>query len=245
MIRSRSRLTVYRRPLAGARARPTCDERGNALVLALMATLLMTTFGSALVLISATETRIAAGYRAGAEALAAADAALEVALADLGAADDWDAVLAGLVTSTFTDGAPGGLRTVGGTQIDLTEITNLLRCGRAAPACEDADIAAFTAERPWGPNNPRWQLYAWGPLSRLIPSARSDSDLYLAVWVADDQGENDGHPLRDGVVADNPGRGSISMIAHAYGGRSVRRVIEATVSRRGGPLRNVSWRERR
>src|SRR5262245_58714733 len=58
-------------------------ERGSALVLALMATLVMTTLGSALVLLALTETRIVQVTSAGVEALYGAGAALERAVLDL------------------------------------------------------------------------------------------------------------------------------------------------------------------
>ena len=229
-------------------------ERGSALIVALMAMLLLMGLGSALVLIGTTESRIAASYVRGTAILLAADGAIERAVADLAALADWDLALGGVVTSTFTDGAPAGGRDIGGTHIDLSEITGDLRCGRRV-GCQDGDMNAFTSERPWGIDNPRWQLYAWGRLSTLAPSAAGAGDAYVMVWVADDPADADGDPLRDGDAVDNPGRGVIALVAHAYGSAGTRRVVEATVSRArpvpGGPVpppglpttRLVSWRD--
>ena len=36
------------------------------------------------------------------------------------------------------------------------------------------------------PNNPQWKLFAWGPLSDMLPNNQIDSPMYVAVWVADD-----------------------------------------------------------
>lgn len=71
-------------------------ERGAALVLALVATMLLLTLGGAMVMLTATESAIAASFRDGIAALYAADGAVEQAIAGLGAVPDWDEWLAGL-----------------------------------------------------------------------------------------------------------------------------------------------------
>ena len=78
------------------------DEHGVALVLTLMSMVLLLTLGGALVLVTATETSIAARFRDGLEALYAADAGIARALVDLRTAD-WTAVRAGTTISSFTD----------------------------------------------------------------------------------------------------------------------------------------------
>jgi hypothetical protein len=221
------------------------DDRGSALVVVIMAMVLMASLGSALVLIAVTETRLSFHQARAGILLYAADGAIEHTVADLAALEDWDQALAGLATSTLTDGPPGGARAISGTTIDLTALTSELRCGRAV-GCLDADVLAFTSERPWGPDNPRWQLFAWGPFSARAPQMAGATDAYLVVWVGDDPGDTDGDPLRDGTE-DNPGRGTIALVAHAYGAGGTRRIVEATIARTppGVPLRTrvVSWRE--
>ncbi|MBI4265788.1 MAG: pilus assembly PilX N-terminal domain-containing protein [Acidobacteria bacterium] len=206
-----------------------------ALIIALMSTMLIMALGLALVLTTMTETRISANYREGSEALYAADAAIERVLQDLLTVPDWNTVLAdGGTTSAFIDGVPGVRTLEDGTTIDLNEATNMVRCG--AIACSDADITAITAERPWGANNPRWQLYAYGPMDDMVPTGTINSRMYVIVWVADDPSENDGDALTDGGTpvesgATNNGAGVLSLLAHAYGPDGVRRVVEVTVAR--------------
>ena len=214
------------------------DERGLALVIALMTTALMLALAMALIATTMTETRISANYSDGTEALYAADAAVERVMQDLLTVPDWNNILNGSLTSSFIDGAPVGPRTLAdGTQLDLGEATNMVRCGKVS-ACSDAELNAFTAERPWGPNNPRWQLYAYGYMDELLPTEDINSRMYVVVWIADDPSETDDNPAKDGdPSADivnyptNPGRGVLAMLAHAYGPNGVRRVIEVTVSR--------------
>ena len=226
------------------------SARGTALVVAVLATLVLAAFGSALVLISVTETGISAYHERAAGALYAADAALERAIVDLFALADWNAALSGLATSTLTDGLPSGVRLLSGTQVDIDAISSELRCGRR-DGCGEADLDAFTAERPWGVDNPRWQLFAWGPLSRMMPAVAPAHDAYVLVWVGDDAGDADGNPLQDGNSADNPGSGIVQLTVQAYGPGGVRRILEATVARRvrddgqpdpGAVPRVVVWR---
>ena len=219
------RYTVDRRQVARL-----ADERGVALIVALMAMLLLTALGLALTLTTMTETKISGNYRDGTEALYAADAAVERVMQDLLTVPDWNNVLSGATTSSFIDGPPAGTRETAAGRLDLTEATNMLRCGKVT-VCGDADMNAVTDDRPWGTNNPRWQLYAYGPMTDMLPTETINSNMYVVVWVADDPSENDGNPLQDGPLAGNLGRGVIAMLAHAYGPGGVRRVIEVTVAR--------------
>lgn len=220
----------------GARVRARlADERGMALIVALMSMMLMMALGLALVLTTMTETRISANYREGSEALYAADAAIERVMQDLLTVPDWNTVLAdGGTTSAFIDGSPGIRNLPDGTTIDLNEATNIVRCG--AVACSDTDITTSTEERPWGANNPRWQIYAYGPMSDMLPTDTINSRVYVIVWVADDPSENDGDAQQDGGTAvevgeENPGGGVLSLLAHAYGPEGSRRVVEVTIAR--------------
>ena len=218
----------------GAKAR-LADERGVALIIALMSTMLLMALGLALILTTMTETQISANYREGSEALYAADAAVERVLQDLLTVPDWNTVIQdGGTTSSFIDGAPGARTLEDGTTINLTEATNMVRCNKLT--CTDAEITELTDERPWGSNNPRWQLYAYGPVDDLLPTSTINSRMYVIVWVADDPAENDGDAELDGgdpIDADtvNEGAGVLSLLAHAYGPDGVRRVIEVTVAR--------------
>jgi PilX N-terminal len=210
------------------------NEQGVALVIALLCMLLLTALGMALTLTTSTEKRIATNYRDGVETVYAADASVERVMQDLLTVPDWNRVLDGSTTSSFVDGAPGVRTLPNGSKLDLVQATNMLRCGKTT--CADADIDTATDERPWALNNPRWQLYAYGPVSDLIPTGTINSNVYVVVWIGDDPAENDNKPLTDGDPpadgsASNPGTGVISMLAYAYGPTGVTRVIEATVAR--------------
>jgi len=228
---------TMRRHEAGVSGARLAREDGVALIIALMAMLLMSALGLALTLTTNTETRISGNYRSGVEAMYAADAAIERVMQDVLTVPDWNDMLwdgqnnccAGAVTSSFTDGPPFGVRQTAAGPIDLTQATNMVRCGKVT-TCSDLDMNNYT-EYPWGPNNPRWQLYAYGPMEEMIPTNTINSQMYVIVWIADDPAENDGNPLVDGSTADNPGRGVLAMLAHAYGPNGVRRVIEVTIAK--------------
>ena len=115
-------------------------------------------------------------------------------------------------------------------------------------ACSAADMDQVTAERPWGPNNPRWQLYGYGNLSDLMPTASVNSPYYVVVMVGDDPSELDDDATKDGITpcgnavpvkgpgnpptwSCNPGTGVIAVRAEAFGPRGAHKVIEMTVAR--------------
>jgi PilX N-terminal len=224
------------------------DERGVALVLAMMAVLLLATLGLALTAATATELMIAANYRIGQEAFYAADAAAERALSELPSVASWDPLFDGSMQSTFVDGPPSGVRTLAdGSTIDLAQITNVANCGKKT-ACAAADLTAnLTGDRPWGANNPVWRLYAYDRLSDVAPGAAGSSIFYVVVFVGDDSAETDGDPLRDGSdPAVNPGSGAVALRAVAFAPRGAHRVVELTASRpdtTGAALKVLSWRE--
>ena len=218
-------------------------EDGIAMIMAMAATLLMSALGMALVLTTSSETLISSNFRAASEAVYAADAALERSIDDLVRAPDWNAVLTGSAQSAFIDGAPSGTRTLADrSTIDLGQVVNMANCGKAA-VCGDADMDAVTPERPWGTNNPRWQLYAYGKLGDMLPNGRIDSPYYVLVMVGDDSSETDGKPLQDGI--DAPGAGVLALRAAALGPRGAQRTIEMTIARARAGVRVLSWRETR
>ena len=215
------------------------DEQGIALIIALLCMLLLTALGMALTMTTTTERRIAGNYRDGVETIYAADAGVERVMQDVLTVPDWNRILDGTTTSSFVDGSPGNRTLPDGSKINLIEATNMVRCGKTA--CTDADIDTPTDERPWMKNNPRWQLYAYGPVSDLIPTGTLNSNAYVIVWIGDDPSEDDDEPLTDGDppsaaavakgLTTNPGKGVVSMLAWAFGPSGTRRVIEATLAR--------------
>lgn len=214
-------------------------ERGTAMVIALMATMLMTALGLTLVLTTSTESKITANFRSAQEALYAADAGVERVMDDLLTVADWNTVLRGTDCclsgngSAFIDGKPSSEpRPLGdGTFLRLDSATYMANCGKPTP-CSTADMDTSTDERPWGANNPRWRIYAYGPVAELIPTGTTiNSSLYLIVWVADDPSESDGDPTTDGAVATNFGSGILSIRAEAFGPGGTHKVVEVTIAK--------------
>jgi hypothetical protein len=209
-------------------------ERGVAMIIAMLAMLLMSALGTALVLTTTTETNIAGNFRNSSEALFAADAGLERAMEDILTVPDWNKLLDGSTQSAFVDGAPSGSRTLqDGSTIDLTQAINMANCQKVA-TCSDADMNDSTnRERPWGVNNPRWKLYAYANLKDMLPVTDTiNSPYYVVVMVADDPSENDGDPSKDGANSLlNPGSGVIAMRAEAFGPRGAHKVLEQTLAR--------------
>ncbi|MBI3400171.1 MAG: hypothetical protein HY048_02025 [Acidobacteria bacterium] len=218
------------------------DEAGVALIVTLMALLLMSAFGVGILLTTATETRIAAAFRNAHAAFYAADAAAEFTMDDLLAVPDWNRVLDGSIRSSFVDGAPRGRRVLDdGSGVDLEEAVNFANCHKAT-TCRAAEMDAVSEARPWGPNNPRWTLFAYGRLRDLLPAGGIDSPFYVVIMVGDDPAENDDDPGHDGV-AGNPGAGVLGMRSEAFGPGGTHKVVEVTVTRASGAIRPLSWRE--
>ena len=216
-----------------------------AIIVALMATLLMSALGSALVLTTSSEALIAANFRNAQEGVYAADAALERAMDDLASIPEWNLVLDGSIRSAFVDGLPGGVRRLAdGSVLDLGRTVNMMNCRKATP-CSASSLTATTAERPWGANNPVWRLFVYGPLSNLLPAGAIDSTSYVIVMVADDPSENDNDPLHDGHSTSNSGTGVLVLRAEGFGPRGMHQVIESTVGRPGAAPAGIgvlSWR---
>lgn len=199
-----------------SRRSPLCvrlrqDERGVALIIALMATMLLTALGVALVMVTMTETQIAANYRDGQEALYAADAGVERVVQDLLLVPRWNDMLTGTVQSGFIDNTSTPTLPGGGETLNLVEATAALQ--------QETDTANL-----WGANNPTWRLYASGRVTSLLPTGTIDSWMYIAVWVADDPSETDGNPLADT-------NGVLTLHAEAFGHGGTHKVVEVTVAR--------------
>jgi hypothetical protein len=196
-----------------------------------------------LALLTATESRVSAAFRGGLQVLYGADAAIERVLPDLAAEADVNRLLAGGSISSYADGPPGPRTLPDGTVVHLHTLTQMVSCGK--PACSDADLDDEREDRPWGRNNPRWQLYGYGPLSSLTAGLDAPR-VYAVVWVADDPSENDDEPLIDGgpdEEASNPGRGRLLLMAQAYGISGARRTVEASIAWERGDVRMIAWRE--
>jgi hypothetical protein len=186
--------------------------------MAMMALSLLTGLGTALIVGTMTETHVAVAQRHGFEVFYAAEAAVEFVIRDLVARDDWSMLLDGTERSAFADGPRGGVRRVGGRDVDLTRATR--------------EMDALLALRPVTARAAR--LYAYGPFANLL-SAREDETTaaYVCVWVAE---------LMPEVAEDPPAR-LVSIIGRAYGVAGGQRTVLVTLARLLGP--DERWRVRR
>lgn len=205
-------------------------QRGIALIMVVLVTTFLSALGMGLMLAVFMD-RLATGNAAGSVAMFyAADAGIEVAARELAQVADWSEVLAGVQRSQVTDGAAAGVRAIpGGGIVDLTVSTNMLNCGKAT-TCTTTQMDANSPERPWGLNNPRWQLFAYGPIEQFAHVSRPAA-CYLAVWIGDDGRELDDDPLSDQPEDGQPGHGIVRVHAEAFGVAGSRRTIEAELSR--------------
>ena len=217
---------------------------GVVLVAVLLLTLLMSAFGVALALITSSDAMIAANFRDGQETRYAASAVAERTIAEVAAMSDWNGLLDGSVRSTFFRSAPSGPQLADGSVLDVQELVSLANCQKKT-ACTSAEMDAVTADRPWGVNNPRWQLVSQGWLRDLLPAGSIDSAVFTVVFVGDDPLETDGNPLRD-EPSPGAGAGTLAIRALAFGPRGARQTVEVTVVRgRDGDTRPIAWRDRR
>ena len=204
------------------------NERGIALVVAVLFTSFLCAIGLGLALIVFMDRLAVGNMRGSVGLLYAADAGIELAARDLSRANDWSSVLGGLERGSLTDGVPGGVRQTAGASINLTALTNQLNCGGDAD-CTSTQMDTSTRDRPWAGNNPRWQLYGYAPFSTLAELERPTA-CYLVIWIADDAREQDDDPSSD-AVDEEPGHGILRVRAEAFGSGGARRGIEAELVR--------------
>jgi hypothetical protein len=184
----------------------------------MMTITLLAALVGALTLAAITETAIAVHFRDAADARYAAEAAVEFALRELAAVDDWSDLLAGQ-RSAFVDGPPG-IRQVGAERIDLEQAA--------------ADVTSAAVPPPGAVHLPS-VLHASGWFRDMVPGVAADSGLYVAVWVADRS-----PAPKD---PDSP-PATVSVVGAAFGGRGARRIVEALVERADtSAVRLLAWRE--
>jgi Tfp pilus assembly protein PilX len=186
------------------------SDQGSALIIALVATVLLTSLGLGLVMLSDTETAISNNFRAGNETLYAADAAVERVVQDLLLVPRWNDVLTGVTRSSFVDSTLTPT-TPYGAALNLTTLTTELQ-------------AQSDATSPWGANNPQWHLFAYGPLSDMLGQGSIQSHSYIAVWVSDDPSETDSNPSADA-------NGVLTILAQAMGPNGTIRAVEVTIAK--------------
>lgn len=202
-----SRLGEGRVPRSG---RDRQGERGVALVIVLLSTMLLTALAISLVMLTSSETLLTANYRNAQESLYAADAGVERVVQDLLTVAQWNELLqSGNIQSSFTEG-PTVTTLADGTRIDVAR-----ECARVQAETDRLNV--------WGTNDPTWRVYAYGPLANMLPEG-VDSRAYVVVLVGDDPSETDGNPLADT-------NGVLTLHAESWGAGGSHKVVEVTVAR--------------
>lgn len=181
-----------------------------ALIASLFATMFLTCLGLSLVLLGSTNTRLAFHDLQAAGAAQAAHAAATLATSELRVRSDW--------SGTFADGASPEICAAPGQLLDVSLLPPAPWDGSAL------DLVALTqqwqqssdAAAPPGTTLPRWRLFEYGPISRVIPAAPRRHPFYVVVWVADGRG------------------GLVLLHATALGTRSVRASVEVSLAKAAG-----------
>lgn len=210
------------------------DQRGSSLIAVLLLMALLSAIAVGMALVFSVETTVAARFVQGAQAVAAAEGAVHIALAELRPMPDWSPILAGASSSPRSDGAFAGLRILpGGGSVPLC-------CGPASLsgrlAAENGLSGAFARR------SLVWRPFLWAPAAALLPT--SPSRLYLVVFVEDDEDDGDGSAMTDL-------NGRVVVRGEAVQPDGLRRSVEALIEReRGDPLRALApavrllrWRE--
>ena len=184
-------------------------ERGLALIATLMAALLLVALAGVLAPLSMIETAVGVNHRRAVQGLYAAEAALELAAAELGSLPDWSAALNGSAPSAFRDAnlAPA---MPDGAVIDLMAVAAGLRASGAGSASAGRGLD--------------WRLFAHGRLSAWMSAPARYGPWLVAVWIADDAAD----PNPDSGLDGND-----SIVAHAaaFGPRGAQRAVQATLVR--------------
>jgi len=206
------------------------DERGVALLMALVTAALVTAIATAMVMSSSTDLVITGNTRASMEAMYAAEAAGQRAIGELATIGDWSTVLAappGNVTATFDEGETM-VRAPDGRPLSVPVLT----------AARQA-ASAVTYGPGFGADSPVWRLFGHADIRALLPPGVTSPPAYVLIHVADDGGDGDGDPERDA-------NGQLIVYAEAYGVSGAHRAVELAVSRvTPGTIRVLSWKDPR
>lgn len=199
-------------------ARTLLDERGLALAMVLVIAALLLALGSGLIMLVSSESVAAGRHLAALRTAYLAEAALLRATGELASAGDWNAVVAGTLTSPWHGGSE--VLSLPGRDIDL---------GALGPALPPHATGCDAGE-------PRWRLFGFGPVGAMVSGDVTGLAGGAAVWVADDCADEDDDPGRDanGVVMVR------SMAADSW---QSRKWFQATIARREGKVETLAWRE--
>jgi hypothetical protein len=193
------------------RRQTVTDPRGSALLPVTLVLFLFSAIAIGAALVVRVELMVAERFRQSAEALYAAEAALQVAIAELEALPDWTPVVDGGHRSRFADGSfTGSKRVPGGGSVTV--------CCGAGSAFE-----RLTSESQASPVPARralaWQPFLWATFDALVPRDPA-TRLYVLVFIADSADEE--------AATDE----AVLVRAEAIDPGGLRRTIESLVARR-------------
>ena len=212
------------------RMRQRHDERGVALLMALVTAALVTAVATTMVMSSSTDLVITGNTRASMEAMYAAEAAGQRAIGELATIADWSTVLAappGNVTATFDEGETM-VRAPDGRSLSVPVLTAARQTA-----------SAVTYGPGFGADSPVWRLFGHADIRALLPPGVTSPPAYVLIHVADDGGDGDGDPESDA-------NGQLIVYAEAYGVSGAHRAVELAVSRvTPGTIRVLSWKDPR
>ena len=221
-----SKLTAHNSERRGNTEKSSRDsaDAGSVMLLTFLVTTLISAVGLGLITLSGTERAIAGNHQAGVQLLYAAEAMAERVLVDLKADLRWTEALGGVWRSSF----------VASTAFATTDWGESIDVGAATADLQDETDAASL----WGPNTPRWVVFASGSLSDAGRRRVSWRSGLLIAWIADDRSEIDANPATDS-------NGIVLVTAQAIGPRGLRRTVQVAVGRGGAAsgVRILSWRE--
>jgi hypothetical protein len=192
------------------------NERGSALLVTLLTTVLMAGLAGGLAITVMTEEAIEANHRRAVAGLYAADAMLARAVSEVAGRPRWQSLLDGTVPSALRVG-PAVRTLADGSSVDLARVTKALQ---------------RELDRARGDGVPRWRLYAWGWRGDLVTGSSHDRLLLVAAWVRG--GIGGGAPRDDAEER-------IVVRAAAFGPFGTRRAVEAALGRGPDAVRLVAW----
>ena len=206
------------------------DERGVALLMALVTAALVTAVATTMVMSSSTDLLITGSNRAAAETMYAAEAAAHRAIGELATIADWGTVLAPppATVGSFDDGL-STVTTADGRVLSIAGLTTM----RQAMSARTYGPGAF------GGDSPVWRLFGHAELRALLPTGVASPPAYVLIWVADDGGDGDADPAVDA-------NGQLLGYVDAYGVSGAHRSVELAVARvTPGTIRVLSWKDPR
>ena len=209
--------------------------RGSALLSVLLLMFLFAAVSIGIATVVRIETTVGAQFVGATGAMYAADAGVNLAIAEMRTVPDWTSLLSGASQSALSQGTFTGAKRLPGGGTVLTCCGPSSVAGRLERESAGYPVAS-RAGLPWRP-------FLWSALDQVAPRS-PPSRLFLAVFVQDDEEDGDGDGARDA-------NGRVMVRSEAVHPDGLRRAVEALVERHPGDppagvapaVRLLRWRE--